>query len=151
MTLAAQIAHLQTMSTAELAAEFERVYGRHPRYRSVPWMRKRIAFQLQVMAYGGLPSLARAPLNALIAQIALPPDVAAEISAAATPPQRGPRPGTVLQRAWRGQQIRVLVTAQGFEWNGQRFGSLSAVAFAITGAKWNGKLFFRLTERGSKR
>ncbi|MBK8100636.1 MAG: DUF2924 domain-containing protein [Planctomycetes bacterium] len=59
----------------------------------------------------------------------------------------GPRPGTVLQREWRGQQIRVEVTADGFVWNGNRYGSLSAVAFAITGAKWNGKLFFGLTER----
>ncbi len=53
----------------------------------------------------------------------------------------------MLQREWRGQPIRVEVTREGFVWNGETYRSLSAVAFAVTGAKWNGKLFFGLTER----
>lgn len=54
MTLADQIAALGSMTTAELAAEYERLVGRRPRYRNVGWMRKRIAHQLQVAAFGGL-------------------------------------------------------------------------------------------------
>ena len=145
MTIDEQIAALQNMATAELAAEFERLHGRRPRYRSVPWMQKRIAHALQIAAYGGLCAPARAELDRLAADLHLP----------AAAPRRGdervaqPRPGNVLQREWRGQQIRVHVTAAGFEWDGREFGSLSAVAFAITGAKWNGRLFFGLTQRGT--
>ena len=58
-----------------------------------------------------------------------------------------PRPGTVLQREWHGHQIRVEVLPDGFVWNGDSYGSLSAVARAITGARWNGRLFFGLTGR----
>jgi len=147
VTLAAQVAALGSMSTAELAAEFERVYGRRPRYRSAPWMRKRIAFQLQVVAFGGLPSVARAALDKITAEFALP-NVQANTPAPTT--NDALRPGRVLQREWHGQTVRVVSTADGFEWNGQRFGSLSAVASAITGTKWNGKLFFGLTERRAK-
>ncbi len=56
----------------------------------------------------------------------------------------------MLTRQYHGREIRVLTLDDGFEWNGQHFGSLSAVARAITGAKWNGRLFFNLTTRKRK-
>ena len=146
MILAEQIAALQNMPTGELAAEYTRLFARPPRYRSVPWMRKRIAHQLQAVAFGGLPRAARAAIDALCADIQFPASPAPTVTPAATPP-RGPRPGTTLQREWRGQQVRVEVTADGFAWDGRRFGSLSAVAFAVTGSHWNGRLFFGLAER----
>jgi hypothetical protein len=52
--------------------------------------------------------------------------------------------GTVLIREWDRQAHRVMVMANGFAWNGQTYDSLSKVAFAITGTKWNGPRFFRL-------
>jgi hypothetical protein len=56
-------------------------------------------------------------------------------------------PGTVLVREWdRGSQ-RVMVMADGFAWNGQTYDSLSKVAFAITGTKWNGPRFFGLRDK----
>jgi len=146
VNVAEQIAALQTMPTGELAAEFARQFGRPPRYRSAPWMRKRIGQRLQENAFGGLPRAARAALDALRAEIQLPATPAPTIAPTATS-ARSLRPGATLQREWRGQQIRVEVTAEGFEWDGRRFGSLSSVAFAVTGAHWNGKLFFRLVER----
>ena len=51
-------------------------------------------------------------------------------------------PGTVLVREWDQQSHRVMVLADGFAWNGQTFDSLSKVAFAITGTRWNGPRFF---------
>ncbi len=144
MNVADQIAALDPLSTAELAAEYERLHGQRPRYRSPAWLRKRIAFKLQLAAYGGLPGPARAELDRLAADLRLPGAPRRDAPAAAT---GQPRPGTVLQREWRGQPIRVEVTREGFVCNGQTYRSLSAVAFAITGAKWNGKLFFGLTER----
>ena len=53
-------------------------------------------------------------------------------------------PGTVLVREWDRKSQRVMVTANGFAWNGQTYDSLSKVAFAITGTKWNGPRFFGL-------
>lgn len=149
VTLDNQIAALQDMATAELCALFEDLHGRKPRYRSVPWLRKRIAFKLQENAFGGLPAPARAELERLAAEVHLPGAnrTRGERDDDARGPQGRPRPGTVLHREWHGQQIRVEVAADGFVWNGTRYGSLSAVAFAITGAKWNGRLFFGLTGR----
>src|SRR5882724_2249906 len=51
-------------------------------------------------------------------------------------------PGTVLVRDWDRRSHRVMVMSDGFAWNGQTYDSLSKVAFAITGTKWNGPRFF---------
>ena len=56
-------------------------------------------------------------------------------------------PGTVLVREWDRQSQRVMVMTNGFAWNGQTYDSLSKVAFAITGTKWNGPRFFGLRDK----
>src|SRR6202048_1541380 len=56
-------------------------------------------------------------------------------------------PGTVLVRKWDRQSQRVMVMPDGFAWNGQTYDSLSKVAFAITGTKWNGPRFFGLRDK----
>jgi hypothetical protein len=53
-------------------------------------------------------------------------------------------PGTVLVREWDRKSHRVMVLADGFAWNGQSYDSLTKVAFAITGTRWNGPRFFGL-------
>ena len=58
-----------------------------------------------------------------------------------------PPPGTVLVREWDRKSHRVMVMPDGFAWNGETFDSLSEVAFAITGTKWNGPRFFGLRDR----
>jgi hypothetical protein len=60
------------------------------------------------------------------------------------------RPGTVLGREWSGQMQRVAVLSDGFAWNGKTFPSLSGVALAITGTRWNGPKFFGLRDKSSK-
>jgi hypothetical protein len=57
------------------------------------------------------------------------------------------RPGTVLVREWDRRSQRVMVMPDGFAWNGQTYDSLSKVAFAITGTKWNGPRFFGLRDK----
>ena len=59
------------------------------------------------------------------------------------------RPGTLLTREWDGHLQQVMVLAAGFTWNGKTYRSLSKVAFAITGSRWNGPRFFGLRERPS--
>src|SRR6266550_337257 len=56
-------------------------------------------------------------------------------------------PGTVLVREWDRRSQRVMVMSNGFAWNGQTYVSLSKVAFAITGTKWNGPRFFGLRDK----
>ena len=56
-------------------------------------------------------------------------------------------PGTVLVRDWDRHSQRVMVVPDGFAWNGQTYDSLSKVAFAITGTKWNGPRFFGLRDK----
>lgn len=56
-------------------------------------------------------------------------------------------PGTVLVREWGRQSHRVMVLADGFAWNGQTYNSLSKVAVAITGTRWNGPRFFGLRDK----
>jgi hypothetical protein len=56
-------------------------------------------------------------------------------------------PGTVLVREWDRHSHRVMVMTDGFAWNGQTYDSLSKVAFAITGTKWNGPRFFGLRDK----
>ena len=58
-----------------------------------------------------------------------------------------PPPGTVLVREWGRKSHRVMVMPDGFAWNGETFDSLSEIAFAITGTKWNGPRFFGLRDR----
>jgi hypothetical protein len=61
------------------------------------------------------------------------------------------KPGTMLGREWSGQMQRVAVLADGFARNGKAYPSLSKVAFAITGTRWNGPKFFGLRDKPSRR
>ena len=56
-------------------------------------------------------------------------------------------PGTMLVREWDRKSHRVMVLAEGFAWNGQSYDSLTKVAFAITGTRWNGPRFFGLRDK----
>ena len=57
------------------------------------------------------------------------------------------KPGLRLVREWRGETHTVLVLEDGFEWNGERRRSLSAIAREITGTRWSGPRFFGLKPR----
>jgi hypothetical protein len=61
------------------------------------------------------------------------------------------RPGTMLAREWNGQMHRVAVLAKGFSWNGNIYPSLSKIALAITGSRWNGPRFFGLRDKRAEK
>jgi Protein of unknown function (DUF2924) len=65
--------------------------------------------------------------------------------------QTRPPVGTVLAREWNGQMQRVTVLDNGFAWRGKTYPSLSKVALAITGTRWNGPRFFGLRDKPSKK
>jgi hypothetical protein len=54
--------------------------------------------------------------------------------------------GTILSREWNGITQRAIVVDDGFLWEGTRYDSLSAIAFAITGTRWSGPRFFGLRD-----
>ena len=66
--------------------------------------------------------------------------------AASQAKKRGLRPGTVIVRMWHDVKHEVTIRTNGYEYQGQLYRSLSAVAKKITGAHWNGKRFFQLGE-----
>ncbi len=99
---------------------------------------------------GGLSTKAKDRLEELIAEIDLPLGEKTRTVSGVLKKNRRPDdpvPGTVLTRHYKDQEIRVLVRDDGYECNGELYRSLTAVARAITGSKWNGRLFFGLTKR----
>jgi Protein of unknown function (DUF2924) len=145
------INELRGLPVSELAARYEQLFGKPPRCRHRVWLWKRCAWKLQEQRSAGLSEVAKAKLEALIAEIDLPlEDRARTVTGVLIRPRRPgtPAPGTVLTRTWRGQQISVRVLEGGAcEWNGVRYRSLTAAARAISGAHWSGPLFFGLRKQ----
>jgi hypothetical protein len=148
-----QIARLQAMSVGELRVEWERLYGEPTRSRNRVYLWRRLAWRLQELALGGLNDAAKARVAELgqegfrRAQI---PRGFTPVASKPTGPRHDPRlpcAGSTIVRKYKGQDVRVAVLADGFEWDGRRFDSLSEVAFAVTGSRWNGWLFFGLAKR----
>jgi len=126
---------LEEASRGALVAQWRRHYrSEPPRYASVELMRQAIAYAIQERGFGGLPAAAQRELLS----------IAKGTQSTATSSKIKIKPGTKLLREWDGNTHEVLVTDKGFVWKGTTYGSLSAVAFAITGAKWSGQRFFGL-------
>ncbi|MGH9867071.1 MAG: DUF2924 domain-containing protein [Candidatus Polarisedimenticolia bacterium] len=145
--IAARIAKLQVMTTAQLRQEWRKVIGGVPTSYNRRFLYKRIAWAVQAREYGGLSARAQARLEELLpfAEMWMP---IGRRGLADPPPATAttvPTPGTVLTRTYKGRTIAVLVRDDGqFEHAGEIFESLSAAAQAITGSHWNGNLFFGL-------
>ncbi len=140
-SVAAQVAALPKMPTPELKQMWRELFDNEPPGFNRSYLISRLAYRIQELAYGGLKRATRVKLDALAD--AVDPKVARKRVV------DRPVAGTQLIREWRGVEHTVTVLADGFEWEGRRYKSLSAVARAITGTRWNGPLFFGL--RGSKR
>jgi hypothetical protein len=151
-----QIARLQAMSVGQLRIEWERLYGETTRSRNKTYLWRRLAWRIQERQLSGLSPAAKARIAELATdgfRRAQLPRGFAPATSTPSPPRRDPRlpaPGSTLVRRYKGQDVRVRVLDDGFEWDCRRFGSLSEVALAVTGSKWNGWLFFGLTRRTRK-
>ena len=142
----ARVAALQTMPIAELKAQWRTLFGTEPPPFNRPYLQSRLAYRIQELAYGGLKPETLARLEALGGELE-------QDSKGPRRPRYPERPiaGTRLIREYRGVQHTVTVTAAGFEWQGRPYQSLSAIARAITGTRWNGPVFFGLkNHRGGK-
>jgi hypothetical protein len=154
--MAARIAKLQQMSSAELREEWRRVMGEEPRSYNRQWMYKRLCWAIQAREYGGLSARAQARLEELLpfAEMWMPLGRRAFPQAPLAAPNGDrhlPSPGTVITRVYKRRTLAVTVLEDGFEFEGQRYASLTAIAKAATGCHWGGPHFFGLNGRGRAR
>lgn len=151
-SIAAQVQVLQKMTVAELRIEWEKVFGEQTKQRHRVYLWKRLARRLQK---DQLPKLTPeeevkvAQYRELIRQ--LPPERwfpgkqgRKAKGKKPTSDPRTPPPGTVVSRDYKGEEIIVKVLDEGFEFAGQVYRSLSAIAKEVTGTTWNGPAFFGL-------
>jgi hypothetical protein len=152
MNLADDIARLKDLTVSELRTRFAEIFGEATNAGNKPWLIKRIAWRLQALAEGDLSERARQRAHELARDADLrlnpPPTSAADSDAVpsttdAPGENRLPPPGGLIKRLYKGRQLQVTVLANGFEFQGTVYRSLSAVAKAITGSHCNGFLFFR--------
>src|SRR5262245_1198534 len=153
-----EVAALQRMTVKELRAKYAEVFGEETPAHNKAWLVKRIAWRIQ--AEGDLSERARRRAAELACDADLrmnPPRVKTTATAGEPAPtrvlrfqpdERLPPPGTVITRKYKGEVLQVKVLPHGFEYEGEVFTSLSAVARAVTGSHCNGFLFFRLGARG---
>lgn len=132
MSIEASVAALERASLEQLRETWRRRYGAPPRLRSSLLLRHALAWRIQAETLGGLDPQTRKLLRDM-----RPP------SEPVVPP------GTIITREWRGQHHRVEATSDGFLYLGKGWKSLSEVARAITGTRWNGPRFFGLREARS--
>ena len=143
-TLEAEIARLDDLGLDDLRKLCGRLVGAVPPNHGAHLLRRRLAYELQAKALGDLPTEAQRRLKRLHEAFKADPGF--------TPlPGLGLKPGTVLTRTWHGVLHQVRVTDEGFNYRGERFGSLSEVARRITGTRWSGLLFFGLKDRTEAR
>jgi Protein of unknown function (DUF2924) len=158
-TMTARIQALQQMSTAQLREEWRRVMGEEPRSYHRTWLWRRLAWAIQAKEYGGLSARAQERLNELLPQAeAWMPlgrkafqGIGTPLPVPSTKTPALPTPGTVLTRKYRDRTIAVTVLEGGFDFEGKRYASLTAVAKAVTGAHWNGRAFFGLVDSKRRR
>lgn len=130
--LGTTLALLPSMDLSALRACWQERYGPPPALRSASLLRLMLAWRLQAGRSGGLDAGTRRQLR-----------------------RKGPLQaeglalgvGARLRREWQGRIVEVVVTEDGFAWQGHVYPSLSAAATAIAGSRWNGPRFFGLRQK----
>ena len=162
--LAAALAALQLLDPNALQRRWRAlVGGAPPKGLGRPLTLRLLAYKLQAERLGDLDKTSRRELDAVLGRIGhKTPDSAPAAAASSTHmpfaaetrvslgPARIVRPGTTLVREHGGVLQRVTVLGEGFSWNGRTYDSLTRVAFAITGTRWNGPRFFGLRDKIAK-
>jgi len=139
-TLEAEIARLDGLGLQELRQVWRQRLGPPPQHISTELTRRRLAYELQVKAYGSLKAETRRRLKQFYKAFNADPRH--------TPSSGlGLKPGLMLTREWNGTEHRVAVLKKGFEYLDEQYGSLSQVARRITGSRWSGPAFFGLKRR----
>lgn len=125
-----EVRALERLDLHDLREEWRKRYGEPPKMRSKELLARLLAWRIQADAFGGLDAATVRLLN----------------SDRVLPRRPVLSPGTRLAREWQGRRHEVDVLEKGFRYDGSDYRSLSEVARAITGTRWNGLRFFGLRE-----
>ena len=160
-----EIDELSLMTVGQLRQRYLEVFGEESRSNHKQFLFRRIAWRIQALAEGGLSERARrraleiandadlrirAPRTKLGQDATWDPKLSVSRKVAGVLDPRLPPPGTYLEREYNGRRVIVKVLVDGFEFDGEIYRSLSAIAHEATGTKWNGFLFFNLTSTEEK-
>jgi Protein of unknown function (DUF2924) len=138
-----EIARLRELDLSALRARWQTAFRRKPPAQLPRHILFRtLAYRLQADRVGDLDQE-----NARLLDCATSPESAGKQAVEASRIPASIRPGTILAREWNGRMQRVTVMGDGFAWNGKTYPSLSKIAQAITGTRWNGPRFFGLRDR----
>jgi hypothetical protein len=133
------LVRLSELTIFELRGEWRRLHRMPPPMRlSRDLLTRGISYKLQERAYGGLSAATARRLEQAADSL--------RRGAVKPAPPLSLKPGTRLVREWGGATYMVLIHADGIEWRGQRYRSLSVVARKITRARWSGPRFFGLRQ-----
>jgi hypothetical protein len=160
MDIIGEVAALQRMTVMQLRTKYGEVFGEETRSGHKEFLIRKIAWRLQAQAEGGLSERARRRAMELANDLDIRTRAPSQVAALVAPERtetstvpgikdaRLPMVGTVLRREYKGRSIQVTVLPDGFQYDGQVFRSLSAIAKEVTGAHWNGYHFFGLARDG---
>ena len=137
----ARLAALKAMTVVELKTEWQALMGSAAPNNSRSFLEQRLAYRIQELTWGGLAKPVARLLDALADEIE-----GKKVRKSVISDPRNPVIGTRLVREWDGAEHVITVMKDGFDWQGRRYKSLSAVARDITGTRWNGYRFFGLRE-----
>jgi Protein of unknown function (DUF2924) len=135
--VADRLARLETLDLSAMRQEWRRLYRAEPPRLSRDLMTRALAYRIQEIAFGGLSKATLRRLASLAAEFESDGRIA-------TPAQPRIKPGARLVREWHGRTHAVVVTEEGFEFEGRFYRSLTGIARKITGAAWSGPRFFGL-------
>ena len=141
----ARVAALKTAPMVDLKTTWRDLFGKEPPPFNRRYLESRLAYRIQELAYGGLKPETVERLEALADDL---DDDRSKVRRQGT--NSRPIAGTQLVREWQGVEHRVTVTDGGFLHQGKPYKSLSAIARAITGTRWNGWVFWGLKNQRAR-
>ncbi|AMV35274.1 hypothetical protein VN12_24325 [Pirellula sp. SH-Sr6A] len=145
-----KLIELSELPMRQLVSKYEDHFGEQCRSRNRRYIYRRLAWKLQADDEGGLSERTLLRANAIAGESLFrvtPPRAkkpTMEVARPANWDKRLPPPGHVIERTYKGKTLCITVLTDGFEYDGQQYKSLTAVARAITGSHCNGFLFFKL-------
>jgi len=158
-TMHKEIEVLSRMTVSQLRQKYLEAFGEESGSNNRQFLFRRIAWRIQALAEGGLSERARrrameiandadlrirAPRTRFGQDATLDPKLSVSRKVAGDLDPRLPPHGSYLEREYKGRRVIVKILVDGFEFNGQNYRSLSAIAGEVTGTKWNGFVFFNL-------
>ena len=151
--ITSKIMSLKEKSLSELKSTYEDLFeGKKAPSSNKVYLWRKIAYRMQEIAHGGLTAATEGKIQEFIQKYnpinnkTLRPYTPTVSTKAKTPRRdtRLPIPGTIITKEYRGTLMQVKILDSGYEYNSKKYKSLSAIAKEVSGAHWNGFLFFGL-------